>query len=146
MDPEAVYDHNFLGHACNKNVFRDYDMLGYDRGIFAVGRHCLYKREMQDLSFEYVLKFFDSYKDQRKFLNLSNVSAHSWYEGNTEFVDEKLLAFLVEFEKRGHLKDTIIHFFSDHGDHVSPLVFTTSGGLEKYHPMSYMIIPEDVAP
>jgi arylsulfatase A-like enzyme len=101
---------------------------------------------MQDLSFEYALKYFDTYKEQRKFLHLQDISSHSVFEGNIEFVDEKLFAFLVEFEKRGHLKDTIIHLYSDHGDHISPLAYTTSGASEKYHPMSYMIIPEDVAP
>jgi phosphoglycerol transferase MdoB-like AlkP superfamily enzyme len=73
-------------------------------------------------------------------------SAHSFYEKNSEFVDERLFEFLIKFHAKGYMKDTIIQLYSDHGDHLHVLLeYTESGMMEKTHPPLFMIIPEAVA-
>jgi Protein of unknown function (DUF229) len=110
FDPDRSYDHYFINHACDLNIAPKgkAEIVGCGKGIFTVGKHCLYGKEMTEHNFDYALKFFDTYRDQRKFLHISINSAHSFYEKNTEFVDAKIFDFWMEFEKQGHLKNTIV--------------------------------------
>ena len=98
------------------------------------------------MTFQYVMDFFDKYKGFRKYMKALNLSAHSFYEGNAGFVDEVLFDFLIKFEKAGHMRDTMIQIYSDHGDHVHTLFqYSNSGMSEKLHPPFFIIMPGDIA-
>ena len=45
-------------------------------------------------------------------------------------------------DNQGHLENTIIRFFSDHGDHINPVALKSVSGLtERFNPFLFIAIP-----
>ena len=147
-DPEYADDHYFFNAACDYNACPkdNQQSIGFDKGAYSVGRHCLYRREVVDLTFEYTHKFFKTYEGKRKFAFFQILAGHSFFEKNHEFIDEHMINFFENMDKDGFLDNTIIQLYSDHGDHLHALWgFTPSGIVEKTHPMAFTIVPDHVA-
>jgi arylsulfatase A-like enzyme len=98
------------------------------------------------MTLDYVYKFFDTYKGKRKFMQFITESAHSYFDKNGEYIDEHLSAFLWKMDKAGHLDNTIVQIYSDHGDHVHVFFeYSPSGIVEKLHTELFTIVPAKVA-
>jgi len=114
--------------------------------MFTPGRHCLYGKEQIEMTLDYIYKFFETYKGKRKFAQFITESAHSYFDKNGEYIDNHLIDFLEKMDKAGHLDNTIVQLYSDHGDHIHVLFeYAPSGMVEKVHTEAFTIIPERVA-
>lgn len=95
------------------------------------------------MTLDYVHDFFKVYKGKRKYAYIPILAGHSFIEKNHEFIDEHVSKFLKNLEEEGFLKNTIVQFYSDHGDHLNGLLRDTpSGRIERTHPMHFTILPE----
>jgi len=107
------YDHEFYSFMCDPNLSpSEADPKWY--GPYSFRKKCMYGKQTVEWAFEYANKFLEAYKDYPKLLRIDVIDNH---EGSGEVVkydDEFIYKFLVDYEKNGHLKDSIIFTISDH--------------------------------
>jgi len=118
--------------------------FGFGKGPYTVHRNCFLKRDMIDYIMDYTKQFFKTYKDVRKFYTLRIIDAHEMTgELTGEVIDPKVEELFTYLSDNGHLENTIIHLYSDHGDHVNPIAFKTESGLnERFNPFYVMMVPK----
>jgi hypothetical protein len=82
-------DHMMYQLACDWNSMPKDNPLsfGFGRGPYSVSRNCLFERDLAGASLEYMEKFFDTYKDQRKFFTARIISAHEFTGENNHYID-----------------------------------------------------------
>ena len=95
-------------------------------------------------SFDYATSFYDSYKGIPKF-SLTVLSAMVHNDLNkVENVQDDLLAMIKTMEKKGHLKDTFLIIFGDHGARLSEFRNTLTGKLEERLPFLSVTLPDEL--
>ena len=101
------------------------------------------KQDLSGIALDYAYKFFEEYKGDRKFLQMRLIAAHEFTGENNWYIDQELSRFLKKFERSGHLKNTILMVYSDHGDHIDWFLWrTVSGYAEMVNPIFFVVIPE----
>lgn len=131
--------------SCDPNLlpWKNRFTFGFGRGPYTVHRNCYLKKDLIDYVLDYTKQFFQTYKESRKFYTLRIIDAHEMTgELTSEVIDPKIEEFLKYLEQNGHLENTIVHLYSDHGDHVNPIAFKTESGLnERFNPFYVMMVP-----
>jgi len=147
VDLQYYPDHALYQTSCDPNVLPLQNGLGFglSRGPFTVHLNCLFNKDLISFNVEYTKQFFDTYKDKRKYFTIKMIDNHEFSQEQAELIEDPYVANLLEhLEKNGHLENTIVEFWSDHGDHIDPIAFQTqSGVIERYNPFLFVIIPED---
>ena len=93
-------------------------------------------------STEYAKQFFDTYKGKRKYFRLKSIDSHEWTGERVKYTDQYLVDLLEHLDKNGHLENTVIQFYSDHGDHIAFYGhLTPSGKREKSNPFYLLLVP-----
>ena len=106
-------------------------------------KNCFFGEELLKTAFDYTESFFDTYKGKRKYFTTRIINPHEMSGELAGYTDEYLYNFLKSMDSKGHLDNTIVHIYSDHGDHISMLGhFTTSGKREKMNPFYFLMLPE----
>jgi len=60
-------------------------------------------------------------------------------------VDPIIEDMLQYLDKNGHLENTILYIYSDHGDHINPIGYKTiSGKVERFNPFFFMMVPSQI--
>ena len=117
MDFEP-FDHENIAMFCDPNFHNLENPFTPYLGPYSIKRRCLYGRDTFDYVLEYGEKFFDTYKDERKFLRVAFQDAHEGTGEVVRYLDERLGVFLESFLKKGYLDDTAVFFVSDHGNNM----------------------------
>ena len=144
------FDHENIAFACNPN----YREKGGDgpyshwRGSSAMVRRCLYGKDVHSYVLEYGEKFWTTYAEEPKFLELDLMDGHEPSAEAIKFLDEPLEKFLRNFEMQGLLKDTTIVLYADHGHHLN--FFYYLFGLkdlmyELKLPVLYVLLPRNIS-
>ena len=132
--------------ACDPNNFplENPFSFGIAKGPYGARRKCFQKRDLLAYSVDYAMQFFDTYKDKRKYFSLRATDAHEFTgELANMSIDPEVTRLMEHLDKGGHLDNTIVRIFADHGDHVNPIGYkTVSGKVERYNPFMFTIIPE----
>ncbi len=141
------YDHDFTSFFCDPNFYSKEKTYSMTDGPYCYRRKCLYGRQTYEYSIEYTNQFWDTYKDYGKMFRLGNIDAHEGTGESIKYLENDMMNFLNNFEKKGHLNDTMIIFFSDHGytmpgihqilqseDHVKELLL----------PFVYILLPKNI--
>jgi hypothetical protein len=135
--------------SCNNYVFHlsgekvDYFTFRYDIGSINPVRGCFMGKDQAAHNVEYMKQFFDTYKDKRKYFRLKLIDPHEYTEEKVKWLDPVLTEALEYLDKKGHLENTVINFYSDHGDHISFYGhLTESGKREKSNPFYFLMLPE----
>ena len=144
------YDHENVAFSCDPN-YRLIDGDGPDsnwQGSSAMLRRCLYGREVFEYVIEYGEKFWNTYRNEPKILELGLLDGHEPSAEVVKYLDEPLVKFLEKFESQGLLKDTTLIFYSDHGHHLN--FFYYLFGLkdlmyELKLPMMFILFPRNLA-
>lgn len=112
------WDHENVAMFCEPSyIRRDARYLIY-RGAYSLLKRCFYGKQVHDYVFEYGKKFWEAYKDNKKFLRLVfNDGDESTFEV-TQYLDEPLYEFLNEFYNKRYLNDTSLLILSDQGNHI----------------------------
>jgi len=112
----AHYDHEMISLLCDGNFA---PMTGGTYPIFiganSIRKRCLYGNSVLSYSLNYTKQFFEKYKDQPKFFKLGVIEAHEGTQEVIKYSDDELYNFIVDFEQKGYLDNTIIYIQSDHG-------------------------------
>lgn len=143
-----IGDHTMFQTACNDEnspfIKNDTLDIGTGPGPYTMHLNCLFKRNLLSYNNEYAVSFFDKYRDYKKYFSLNVIDAHEISgELNNLQIDKEISDLLIKLENKGHLDNTIIRIWSDHGDHTSGLSYLTlSGDIERYNPFMSVIVPE----
>ena len=102
---------------------------------------CVGARTIVDIGLEYAMNFFDGYKQNLKFsftafslLFHNNLNAAS-------SADDSVLNHIITLKKKGHLDNTILITFGDHGLRASQFRSTIQGKLEERLPFMSILLP-----
>ena len=97
-----------------------------------------------NLTFDYLLDFFDAYPTARKFaLGYFCYVTHE-KPNRLSLLEEDMLAYLRTFVDRGYHEDTTLIIMGDHGSRASAFRNTMQGKLEERLPMLSISLPPDV--
>lgn len=107
------FDHEYASPNCDPNVYK------YGFGIFTgengILRKCLYGKEMIEYSFEYGIKFWEAYKNNKKFLRIVNTYGHEYSGEKAKYSDQALYSFLKKLYNLNLLMNTTVFIAGDHG-------------------------------
>lgn len=144
------FDHENIAFSCDPNYRRitDEGPHSYLRGSSAMVRRCLYGNDVHSYVLEYGEKFWRTYAEEPKFLELDLMDGHEPSAELIKFLDDPLEKFLRNFDKQGLLNDTTIVFYADHGHHLN--FFYYLFGLkdlmyELKLPVLYILFPKNIA-
>lgn len=112
-------------------------------GPFSLSRNCFGGKSLEGYVFDYVDQFFKTYEKDRKFFSARIIAGH---EGTTEsgkYVDLELRKLLGNMDSRGEFNNTVVLFFSDHGNHLNRFVIETEPGhSELMNPFLFAMVPD----
>lgn len=135
--------------ACDDNLlpWKNRFTFGFGRGPYTITRNCFLGKDALQYQVDYAKQFFDTYKYERKFYSMHIIDSHEMTGELAEMTIDPLIDELINYlEKQGHLDKTIVHLYSDHGDHVNPIAFKTeSGKIERFNPFYALMIPASLA-
>ena len=144
------FDHENIAFSCDPNYRRigEDGPYSYLKGSCAMVRRCLYGRDVHSYVLEYGEKFWRTYAEEPKFLELDLMDGHEPSAEAIKFLDEPLEKFLRSFETQGLLKDTTIILYADHGHHLN--FFYYLFGLkdlmyELKLPVLYVLFPRNIS-
>lgn len=144
------FDHENQALSCDLNYHKkdDEGPYGYLAGSYAMVKRCLYGKDINDYAFDYGRKFWETYKNESKFLELRILDAHEPSAELIQHLDDPIVNFLKQFQKEGLLEDTIIVIYADHGHHVN--IFYYLFGLKDLEyetklPSLFIILPRKAA-
>ena len=128
---DELCDHEFL--ICDPNSRRVNSMI----------KRCLYDKTNTDYQFEYGLKFWKLYKNNRKFLMIVNNNGHESSNEVIKYDDDIIFNFLNNLYEQNLLRETTILLLSDHGCSLpSVYYFNEFFEIEKHLPMFFMLIAD----
>jgi len=112
------FDHENIAMMCDPNFYNLENPFTPYLGPYSIRRRCLYGRDTFDYVLDYGEKFWDAYKNERKFLRVAFQDAHEGTGEVVRYLDERLEIFLNSFKNKGYLNDTAIFIVSDHGNNM----------------------------
>ena len=133
------WDHECLSLPCD-------DIFEYSGIYYSFVKRCLFGKELNQYTLEYLESFWKVYINQNKLFLFQSNDGHEPTGELIGHFDETLYNFLFKFYKRKYLKDTAIIIFSDHGQHLNgPLYLFDSQDFfyERGLPFLFIILPND---
>ena len=142
------YKSDYEGSAifCDPHYCIPNDKYSVYAGINAKFRRCFYERDSGEYLFEYILKFLETYKNERKFLRLISNDAHEGTGELVKYIDNALHDFLLTIFTKYFDDKTIIIFLSDHGASLVgayELMLSEDKNFEKMLGFLYMFLPKN---
>ena len=101
---------------CDPHFFNPKDRYSVYKGIISKVRRCFYGRDTGEYILEYILKFLETYKNERKFFRMISNDAHEGTGEVIKYFDDALHDFLIQIFTKYFDQKTIIIFLSDHGN------------------------------
>ena len=107
------FDHEYASPNCDPNIYTyGYSFSGGENGIF---RKCQYGKESFEYALEYAKKFWNVYKDNKKFVRIVNTYAHEYSGEKSKYTDKSLRDFLTYLYENNKVNDTTVFIAGDHG-------------------------------
>jgi hypothetical protein len=137
------FDHEFASINCEPNVYKPgYGILNGDNSVF---RKCLYGKESFDYALEYGKKFWETYKNNKRFLRIVCTYSHEYSYEKAKYTDESLYYFLKELFETNLLKNTTIFIAADHGFFlmgIYKIINSEDFNIETNLPFLFLIVPD----
>ena len=131
---------------CDPHFFNPEDRYSVYIGINSKVRRCFYERDTGEYILEYILKFLETYKNERKFLRLISNDAHEGTLELIKYIDNALDDFLLEVFTKYFDEKTLIIFLSDHGGALAgayELMLSEDKNFEKVLGFLYIFLPKN---
>ena len=112
------FDHELISLFCDPHFIDMEDLYSNKNkklGPESSYRNCLYGKDACEYSFEYGLKFIETYKDQPKFLRLWFEDAHEDTQEKVKYMDDSISNFIQNVIDNYFTKKDLIIFVTDHG-------------------------------
>lgn len=108
------FDHEYSAPNCDPNIYKfGYGLFSGENGIL---RKCLYGKENIEHVFDYGKKFWNLYKENKKFLRIVNTYGHEFSGEKSKYADTALYNFLLYLFTSDLLNNTTIFLVGDHGN------------------------------
>ena len=137
------FDHEYAATNCEPNIYNPgYGMFSGENGIF---RKCLYGKESFDYGLEYGKKFWETYKNNKRFLRIVNTYAHDYSSEKSKYTDESTYNFLKELFETDQLKNTTVFIAADHGFAlmgIYKILGSNDYPIEYSLPLFILIVPD----
>ncbi|WAR00273.1 hypothetical protein MAR_024645 [Mya arenaria] len=105
---------------------------------------CYKDRPKHVVLIDYLKQFLITYKNKRKMMLSFLVEFSHEYPNFLSYGDDDFLEFLKWMKTNGHLDNTVLVFFSDHGSRIDKIRNTFVGRIEDRMPMLHMVIPDHI--
>ena len=140
------YDHENVAMFCDPNYSSDDSPYPLFTGPYGILRRCLFGLDTFKYLFDFGKKFWNMYKNNKKYLRLSFQDGHEPTGQAIKYVDEHLYNFLNDLYEKNLLKDTAILIMSDHGNsyfnYVYYYIFKSDDSLvERTYGTLFIILP-----
>jgi len=142
------FDHENTAMFCDPTFHLKGHPHSFFTGPYSSFRRCLYGRDTYEYNFEYGLKFWETYSDRPKFLELDFLDGHEMTGEVVSYMDEPLSQFLSEMDSKGYLEDTAIMLYSDHGLHLNFFYYVfneASMYSELRLPTLFLVLPRNLS-
>jgi hypothetical protein len=107
------FDHEYASPNCDPNIYDlGYGLLYGENGVI---RKCLYGKENFEYNIEYAKQFWNSYKNNKKFLRIVNTYAHEYSGEKSKYSDEILYNFFKDLYYNNKMANTTVFIVGDHG-------------------------------
>ncbi|KAH9524030.1 hypothetical protein Btru_047956 [Bulinus truncatus] len=113
-----------------------------DKEIWRAGYHCAGNQAEVDFHFKYIHRFMDSFKDTPKFAFTFFTKLTHDDMTNNKRVEEHTYNFYKTLLEKGHLNNTLLITFSDHGPRWGAIRATVHGILESRAPYAVLSFPK----
>ena len=118
----------------------------YSRPFFLEGQGrygdpCLGPKSNHKIAFDFTFDFFKGYPNIPKFsLTEISVLTHGSLNG-IQLADDEFHALLENLDRKGHLDNTVLVVFGDHGPRISEFRATINGKMEERLPFTSITFP-----
>lgn len=139
---QVLWDHEGASLGCIKSFYKSF----LTSRLTSLIPKCLFGKDLNQHSLEYLEEFWTAYISQYKLFLFQTLEGHEPTGELIGYFDKILCDFLDKFNKKGYFEDTIIFFFSDHGQHLTgPLYLFSSQDfyIERTLPILFLLIPND---
>ena len=136
------WDHENILMFCDNNYYDKYNYASLKKGIHAVTPRLLYGRNSFEYVIDYGIKFWETYKNNKKLFRMSFMDGHEDTGEVTKYMDDYLTKKLKGMYDNGLLKNTFIMIMSDHGLHISrifAILATNHYIYDKYLPFLFIM-------
>ena len=137
------FDHEYSAPNCDPNVYKfGYGLFSGENGIL---RKCLYGNESIEHALEYGKKFWEAYKENKKFLRIVNSYGHEYSSARSKYADKAMYNFLSDLFYSNQLVNTTIFLVGDHGNTLmGAYKFLEPKDLEveRFFPVFFIITPD----
>ena len=140
------FDHEHFALFCDPNYCEPNNPYEFFKGTFSIFRRCLYEKDTFEYVFEYVLKFLEAYKTNRKFFRVHFIDAHEGSMEVIKYLDEPLLNFIQTILKNYFNEKTGIFITSDHGENmisIHDMLLSQDFKYEKTLGVLFLILPNN---
>ena len=96
---------------------------------------------MYTITLSYLKQFFSSYAKEPKFSLAMNTEISSWNTNSLGYADDEMADFWKWMRDEGHLHNTVLVTFSDHGSRSENMRQTLQGKLEERTPFLSVTLP-----
>ena len=138
------FDHEYASVNCEPNVYKPgYGLFNGDNSIL---RKCLYGKESFDYALEYGKKFWNIYKNNKRFLRIVSTYSHEYSYEKAKYTDNSLYEFLKELFETDQLKNTTIFITADHGFQlmgIYKIINSKDFPIEGNLPFFFLIVPDN---
>ena len=138
------FDHEYAAVNCEPNVYKPgYGLFNGDNSIL---RKCLYGKESFDYALEYGKKFWNIYKNNKRFLRIVSTYSHEYSYEKAKYTDNSLYDFLKELFETNQLKNTTIFIAADHGFQlmgIYKIINSKDFPIEGNLPFFFLIVPDN---
>lgn len=90
----------------------------------------------------YMKDFFTKYNNVSKFAFMFGSELTHWDNNPGEYMDSDFVDLLTYLKKKGHLDNTVLIVFGDHGARYSKVRYTVQGKMEERLPLMSLTFPE----
>ncbi|XP_013075122.2 uncharacterized protein LOC106061503 [Biomphalaria glabrata] len=112
-----------------------------DKDVWKHGRHCIGNKPEVLFHYNYLKLFLDSFPNRPLFSLLYSTRISHDEITMLRSADDHVYTFLTELKRIGHLQNTLLITFSDHGIRFGPLRYTKLGDVENRTPFAIFTFP-----
>lgn len=141
------YDHEFTYIGCDPNFGHPPNRFSISNSAYGFRIKCLYNKMIFSYVMEYTEQFLDKYEENPKFAVFGAIDPHEMSQEVGKYLDEGFFDFLMRIEGKGHLENSALLIFSDHGFPNQMLDYLPYGNgednkIENVLPFISLVLPK----
>ena len=143
---DSKWDHEFIGPACDEEIFDYIDPYGPIIGPYSSVRRCLFGNDISSYMLDYFEKFHKIYKNEKTISSLELSDNHELTREVPNYIQKRLLKHFENILENKMLNGKSNILLADHGQHMTPIIKDfTSGVVEQFNPILILILPRHIA-